>query len=177
MKAARAFFKRPWIIIAVCVILTGLLGFFVTSLGIDNSIRQFLPQKDASYTRLTETEDQFGSMIVIGVSLESTNGTVLTPENIEVTDLDCEQQTFVPGVKSLDTMEFEANYDKEIYSTLTANEKKDGYFELEFGTDGADGVFEWEGMYTLSVLGGGTNEARKMKIVVTPSTDIKLQSA
>lgn len=100
-----------------------------------------------------------------------------TPENIEVTDLDCEQQTFVPGVKALDTMEFEANYDKTVYSTLSANEKKDGYFELEFGTDGADGVFEWEGMYTLSVLGGGTNEARKMKIVVTPSTDIKLQSA
>ena len=55
-----------------------------------------------------------------------------TPENIEVTDLDCEQQTFVPGVKSLDTMEFEANYDKTVYSTLSANEKKDGYFELEF---------------------------------------------
>lgn len=100
-----------------------------------------------------------------------------TPENIEVTDLDCEQQTFVPGVKALDTMEFEANYDKTVYQTLTANEKADGYFELEFGTDGADGVFEWQGMYTLSVLGGGTNEARKMKIVVTPSTDIKLQSA
>lgn len=99
-----------------------------------------------------------------------------TPENIEVTDLDCEQQTFVPGVKALDTMEFEANYDKTVYSTLNANEKKDGYFELEFGTDGADGVFEWQGMYTLSVLGGGTNEARKMKIVVTPSTDIKLQA-
>lgn len=99
-----------------------------------------------------------------------------TPENIEVTDLDCEQQTFVPGVKSLDTMEFEANYDKTVYSTLSANEKKDGYFELEFGTDGADGVFEWQGMYTLSVLGGGTNEARKMKIVVTPSTDITMKT-
>ena len=99
-----------------------------------------------------------------------------TPENIEVTDLDCEQQTFVPGVKSLDTMEFEANYDKTVYSTLSANEKKDGYFELEFGTGGADGVFEWQGMYTLSVLGGGTNEARKMKIVVTPSTDITMKT-
>ena len=99
-----------------------------------------------------------------------------TPENIEVTDLDCEQQTFVPGVKALDTMEFEANYDKTVYSTLSANEKKDGYFELEFGTDGADGVFEWQGMYTLSVLGGGTNEARKMKIVVTPSTDITMKT-
>ena len=93
------------------------------------------------------------------------------------TDLDCEQQTFVPGVKSLDTMEFEANYDKTVYSTLSANEKKDGYFELEFGTGGADGVFEWQGMYTLSVLGGGTNEARKMKIVVTPSTDITMKTA
>lgn len=100
-----------------------------------------------------------------------------TPENIEVTDLDCEQQTFVPGVKALDTMEFEANYDKTVYSTLSANEKKDGYFELEFGTGGADGVFEWQGMYTLSVLGGGTNEARKMKIVVTPSTDITMKTA
>ena len=99
-----------------------------------------------------------------------------TPENIEVTDLDCEQQTFVPGVKALDTMEFEANYDKTVYSTLSANEKKDGYFELEFGTGGADGVFEWQGMYTLSVLGGGTNEARKMKIVVTPSTDITMKT-
>ena len=58
-----------------------------------------------------------------------------------------------------------------------AAEKKDGYFELEFGTAGADGVFEWQGMYTLSVLGGGTNEARKMKIVVTPSTDITMKTA
>ena len=84
MKAARLFFKRPWIIIAICVILTGVFGFFITGLGIDNSIRQFLPQKDASYTRLTQTEDEFGSMIVIGVSLESKKGTILTPENIEV---------------------------------------------------------------------------------------------
>ena len=59
MKAARAFFKRPWIIIAICVILTGVFGFFITGLGIDNSIRQFLPQKDASYTRLTQTENEF----------------------------------------------------------------------------------------------------------------------
>ena len=84
MKAARAFFKRPWIIIAVCVILTGLLGFFVTSLGIDNSIRQFLPQKDASYTRLTQTEDQFGSMIVMGISLETDEDSIITPENLAV---------------------------------------------------------------------------------------------
>ena len=76
-----------------------------------------------------------------------------TPENIEVTDLDCEQQTFVPGVKSLDTMEFEANYDKTVYSTLSANEKKDGYFELEFGTGGLRGV-----------IGAGTNRINKYTV-------------
>ena len=100
-----------------------------------------------------------------------------TPEKIDTTSLDNTQETSIPGVKKLDTMEFEANYDKTVYSTLSANEKKDGYFELEFGTGGADGVFEWQGMYTLSVLGGGTNEARKMKIVVTPSTDITMKTA
>ena len=52
MKAARAFFKKPGLIIALCVIITGVLGFFIKDLQIDNSIRQFLPQKDASYTRL-----------------------------------------------------------------------------------------------------------------------------
>ena len=109
MKATRLFFKRPWIIIAICVILTGVFGFFITGLGIDNSIRQFLPQKDASYTRLTQTEDEFGSMIVIGVSLESKKGSVLTPENIEVvrkiTDR-CLDLNEVEGVDSLTHIDY-----------------------------------------------------------------------
>lgn len=100
-----------------------------------------------------------------------------SPENIEVTDMDCEQQTFVPGVKSQESMEFEANYDSNVYDTLIANENKDGYFELEFGKNAADGTFEWAGSYTLAVAGGGVNEARKMKIVVTPSSDVKKKSA
>ncbi|MFA6936653.1 MAG: hypothetical protein WCQ67_00310, partial [Treponema sp.] len=84
MKFLKSFFKHPWIIITICLVITGFLGFFLKDLKIDNSIRQFLPQKDASYKRLTETEKQFGSMNVIGVSIESNNGDILTPENIEV---------------------------------------------------------------------------------------------
>lgn len=100
-----------------------------------------------------------------------------TPEKIDTTSLDNTQETGIPGVKKLDTMEFEALYTKTEFQTLSANENTEGYFELEFGENGADGVFEWQGTYTLSVSGGGVNEARKMKIVVTPSTDIKLKSA
>ena len=97
-----------------------------------------------------------------------------TPDNIEVTDMDCTQQTFVAGVKSQDTMEFEANYDLELFKTLKANENKDGFFELEFGENGVDGVFEWTGTYTIAVTGGGVNEARGMKIAVTSSSDVEL---
>ena len=46
MNFVKAFFKRPWIIIALTVILTGLFGSFIVTLVIDNSIRQFMPQKD-----------------------------------------------------------------------------------------------------------------------------------
>ncbi|MBQ0002142.1 MAG: RND family transporter [Treponema sp.] len=82
---SKSFFKHPWIIIAVCVVLTGVMGWCIKGIGMDNSIRQFLPQKDDSYIRLTKTEDEFGSMIVIGVSLEAKDGTILTPEYIDVT--------------------------------------------------------------------------------------------
>ncbi len=84
MKFAKRFFKHPHFIIILCVIITGLLGFFIKDLAIDNSIRQFLPQKDASYTRLSQTEEQFGSMMVIGISMEAKDGTILTPEYIDV---------------------------------------------------------------------------------------------
>ena len=71
MKLSKVFFKKPLSIIILCVVITGVLGFFIKDLQIDNSIRQFLPQKDASYKRLSETEEQFGSMMVIGVSMEA----------------------------------------------------------------------------------------------------------
>ena len=99
------------------------------------------------------------------------------PEKIDTTNMDNTQETGIPGVKKLDNNEFEAYYTKEEYTALAANQNTKGSFELEFGENGADGVFEWEGEYTVSILGGGINEARKMKIVVTPSTDIKAKSA
>ncbi len=84
MNFAKKFFRHPRLIIGLCLAITGVLGFFIKDLAIDNSIRQFLPQKDASYTRLSQTEEQFGSMMVIGVSLEAKDGSILTPEYIDI---------------------------------------------------------------------------------------------
>jgi len=170
MKAARAFFKRPWIIIAVCVILTGVLGFFVTSLGIDNSIRQFLPQKDASYTRLTETEDQFGSMIVIGVSLESTNGTVLTPENIEVVRKISDRVLELPqieGVDSLTHIDYVCESDGSISASQLIPDTYTGSAEDIAQLEGR--LTEWSDMYN-RVIVNDDNTATQMQITVHSMT-------
>ena len=117
MSFAKKFFKHPPVIIALCIIITGVLGFFIKDLAIDNSIRQFLPQKDASYTRLSETEEQFGSMMVIGVSLEARDGTILTPEYIdvirEITDKSLELSE-VSDVDSLTHIDFVCESDGSI---------------------------------------------------------------
>ena len=170
MKAARAFFKRPWIIIAVCVILTGVLGFFVTSLGIDNSIRQFLPQKDASYTRLTETEDQFGSMIVIGVSLESTNGTVLTPENIEVVRKISDRVLELPqieGVDSLTHIDYVCESDGSISASQLIPDTYTGSAEDIAQLEGR--LAEWSDMYN-RVIVNDDNTATQMQITLHSMT-------
>ncbi len=120
MKFLRSLFKHSKLIIATCVVMTGVLGFFIKDLNIDNSLRQFLPHKDASYSRLMDTEEQFGSMIVIGVSLEEPGKTFLTPENIQVvkniTDRVLELDE-VEGVDSLTHIDYVCNQDGSISAT------------------------------------------------------------
>ena len=95
-----------------------------------------------------------------------------SPEQIETTDLEDEQQTFVPGVKSMDSMEFTANYDWDTFKTMQTNEGTAGYFEIDFGPDGADGKYTWQGIYSVRPNGGDVNAVREMTITVTPSTKI-----
>ena len=153
MKFAKRFFKHPHLIIAICVVITGVLGFFIKDLTIDNSIRQFLPQKDASYTRLSQTEEQFGSMMVIGVSLEAKNGTILTPEYIDVirqiSDRSLELRE-VSDVDSLTHIDFVCESDGSISAsqlipdTYTGSEADIQQLESRLN--------EWEAMYNRVVV-------------------------
>ena len=84
MNFLKKFFRHPWAIIISCVALTGFFGFFITRLQMDNSLRQFFPQKDESYDRMNATEETFGSMLSIGVVIDAMDGTILTPEYLDV---------------------------------------------------------------------------------------------
>lgn len=95
------------------------------------------------------------------------------PELLETTTLSDCSQTFINGVQSVNALEFTANYTKEDYLRVKADEGKDLYYALEFGKDGEHGIFEWQGQHSVWVTGGGVNEVVEMVIQIAPSTTIK----
>lgn len=153
MSFAKRFFKHPPVIIVLCVVITGVLGFFIKDLTIDNSIRQFLPQKDASYTRLSETEEQFGSMMVIGVSLEAKDGTILTPEYIdvirEITDKSLELSE-VSDVDSLTHIDFVCESDGSISASQLIPDTYTG--STEDIEQIQNRLNEWDAMYNRVIM-------------------------
>lgn len=166
MNFAKKFFKHPWIVIVSCIILTGFFGFFIKDLKIDNSVRQFLPQKSESYERLVETENQFGSMIVVGVSLEDKNGNILTPENIHVvkniTDriLELDQ---VDSIDSLTHIDYVCNQDGSISATQLIPEDYTGSDEDIFSIK--EKLVQWDEMYN-RVIVNDDNSATQMQITI-----------
>lgn len=96
------------------------------------------------------------------------------PETIETTDLEDTFQTFVEGVQSMDAMEFTANYNPTDYAAVVNAIPSSGdlWYQLEFGSAGAEGKFQWSGTHSVRVTGGDVNAVREMVITVVPSSAI-----
>ena len=97
-----------------------------------------------------------------------------SPEMLETTTLSDKMQTYIPGIQTLDGLEFSANYTKEDFSKLKALEGKDESYAVFFGADGADGKFEFKGSLSVFPVGGGVNEVVGMTISIAPSTPITI---
>lgn len=98
------------------------------------------------------------------------------PEMLETTTLSDEAQTFILGIQSMDALEFTANYTKADYEAVLADEGKELYYALEFGENGSEGVFEWQGQHTVWVTGAEVNSVVEMVISIAPSTKPKLKT-
>lgn len=103
------------------------------------------------------------------------------PEMLETTTLSDKMQTYIPGIQSLDALEFTANYTKEDFTKLKALEGKEASYAVWFGgteTDGvltpsgSDGKFEFKGQLSAFPVGGGVNEVVDMTVTIAPSTPI-----
>ena len=103
------------------------------------------------------------------------------PEMLETTTLSDKMQTYIPGIQSLDALEFTANYTKTDFTKLKALEGKEESYAVWFGgeeTDGvltptgSDGKFEFKGQLSAFPVGGGVNEVVDMTVTIAPSTPI-----
>lgn len=105
------------------------------------------------------------------------------PETLETTTLSDGMQTYIPGIQSLDALEFNANYTKTDFDKLKALEGEELYFAVWFGgtetgnvvtPTGTDGKFNFKGSLSVFPTGGGVNEVVGMTITIAPSTSITI---
>lgn len=98
-----------------------------------------------------------------------------SPEQIEVTDCEDEQQMNVAGVQSMESIDFLMNFKQETFADLQElldDGKADLHFELRFGEQGEHGLFTWTGCGVIRVNGGDVNSAREMTLTVFLSSEI-----
>lgn len=107
------------------------------------------------------------------------------PEMLETTTLTDKMQTYIPGIQSLDSLEFTTNYTLEEYKKLKALEGQDAEYAVWFGgtesgdsvtPTGTDGKFKFNGALSVYANGGGTNEVVEMTITIAPSSVITLDA-
>jgi hypothetical protein len=99
------------------------------------------------------------------------------PEKITVTDMDDEDEASIPGVRAADDMQFTANYTKEAYEAVLKVADKRQVFELDFGAEGADGMFSWTGVLSVKINAGEVNGAREMTLSIVRDSKIKSGAA
>ncbi len=181
MNFLKKFFKHPWAIIITCVAVTGFFGFFITRLQMDNSLRQFFPQKDESYDRMNATEDTFGSMLSIGVVIDAKDGTILTPEYLDVIKKISDQVKLIDSiedVKSVTNIDYVCNQDGSISATNIIPEEDfntpDGLLTQESIKNLKLRVQSWEDMYNRVILNDDFTGSQ-MQITVKPNGETKMQ--
>lgn len=91
------------------------------------------------------------------------------PNMLETTTMSDGAQTYIPGIKSMDSMAFTYNYDKETFSKVKADEGKKLFYALEF-SDGSK--FTWQGSHTATLAGKGVDEVIEGGISIAPSTEV-----
>lgn len=105
------------------------------------------------------------------------------PEMLETTTLSDNMQTYIPGIQSLDALEFTANYTLADFKKLQSYKNVTKSYAVWFGGNeeggtltptGDNGKFEFDGQLDVYPVGAGTNEVVDMTITIAPATPIKL---
>ena len=170
--------KCSWLIIALCAAITVFFGWQLRTIKIENTSRTFMPKDNDSYKLMLKTEDTFGSMLMLGISLETKGATILTPEYINVvkkiTDR-IESVNYVENIDSISNIDFihgEISEDGE--GTLKASSLLGEDDAYSFTADGMktikQEIIDWQEMYN-RVIVNDDFKATQMMVTITASTE------
>lgn len=166
-------YKHPWLIIVLTFVVTAVLSFQLKDIKMDNSTRLYFPQKHASYQRLLDSEDKFGSTVVIGVSLETDKGTIITPENLHIIDqisTDVANLPYVDRIDSLTKIDFIEDVDGALTAgnIIDVDRDENGYLPVltqDQVNQLKQNLTDWDEMYTRSII-SDDNRAAQMQITL-----------
>lgn len=103
MRKYAFFLRHPKLFIISLLVVTSAFALQLNTTNMENTLRMFFPRKHASWQRLLDTEETFGSMIGMGVALRAKSGELITKQNIDavvgITE-SVEQLEFVDSVDS-----------------------------------------------------------------------------
>lgn len=124
--------------------------------------------KCTNYTFLMvkrDGEDEFSKLIDI-TQYPDLGG---SKEKIDVTTLSDKKKRTINGIEDTSDLEFSTWYEKAGYEKLLAIEAADKVdtYQLWFGEDGEDGIFEWQGKMAVYPTSGSSNAAREMSFSIT----------
>lgn len=178
--------KCSWLVIAICAAITVFFGWQLKNIKIENTSRTFMPKDDESYQFMLKTEKDFGSMLALGILLETRGDSILSPEYIgiiqKITDRITEIE-FVESVDSLTNIDYifgEVSEDGE--GTLRANSLlgEDG----EYTGSQEDmrmikrKIIDWEEMYNRVVVNDSFTAAQLVvSLTASDETGEELSSA
>ena len=168
--------KHPKLVIALSVLITVIFAIPLRNIKIESSIRQFFPQKHEAYKRLNATEDQFGSMIAIGISLETPGETILTPDYVSIIQKiteDLEQVPDTSSVTSLTNIDFIEGDDGAINVAPLFEDEDDTVSEADIDFI-KERLSAWEDMYNLVVVSEDYH-ATQISLSVNPKATLAQQ--
>lgn len=162
--------KFAWAVIGACIVLTVFFAWQLKNIRIENTSRTFMPQEDDSYKFMLQTEETFGSMLMLGISFETDGNTILTPEYLNViqsiTD-HVEKVEYVENVDSLTNIDFihgEMSEDGE--GTLVASSligDTDEYTGSEKDMRSIkEKIIDWQEMYNRVIVNDNFTAAQMM---------------
>lgn len=157
-------------VIGACIVLTVFFAWQLKNIRIENTSRTFMPQEDDSYKFMLQTEETFGSMLMLGISFETDGNTILTPEYLNViqsiTD-QVEKVEYVENVDSLTNIDFihgEMSEDGE--GTLVASSligDTDEYTGSEKDMRSIkEKIIDWQEMYNRVIVNDNFTAAQMM---------------